>query len=405
MNILEQKIVVLGVTGCIAAYKSAEIVRGLQRKGVTVKVIMTENAQRFIAPLTFQALTGEPVITDFFDNSEDPIPHISLGQQSDALLIAPCTANTLAEIAHGLANDLLTSTALAATVPLLVAPAMNEHMYNSSVTQANMALLRERGVEIVDAEEGYLACGTEGRGHLADVDIIVEKTLEALAKVSDLEGKKVMITAGPTQEPIDPVRYISNHSSGKMAYALAEAARARGAEVILISGPVCLETPSGVKKASVTTAEEMLAVAEDHFKHAEIAIFAAAVCDMRPVEPASRKLKKDDDKKALAVLDLVENPDIIASLAKNKRAGQFVVGFAAETDSVIENGARKLRTKNADLIVANEVGEGLVFGSSRNKAYLIDREGAVELEELPKRVLADRILDRIVENLNSFTDK
>ena len=394
----------VGVTGCIAAYKSAEIVRGLQKRGIRVKVVMTEHATHFVDPLTFRSLTHEPVAVGLFDDPSDPIHHISLAEEADCFLIAPCTANVVAKIAHGIADDLLTTTALACTAPLVVAPAMNVHMYEAQATQDNLATLTRRGARIVEAGSGYLACGDVGRGRLAEVDEIVEAACSALADsdaaaAHDMTGLRVMVTAGPTIEPIDPVRYLTNHSSGKMGYALAEAAAARGAEVTLVSGPVALEAPAGVEVVPVRTAIEMLSAAEKPFAQAHNPLYTAAVDDMRPVAPPYHKLKKDsaEDARALASIELVENPDILATLASRKRADQVVVGIAAQTHDVVANAPRKHSTKHADLIVANQVGEGKAFGTDDNQASIVSSDGAQELSLMSKRALADKILDRALE--------
>lgn len=393
-----QNTVLVGVTGCIAAYKTAEIVRGLQKKGLRVKVVMTEHATHFVDPLTFRSLTHETVAVGLFDDPSDPIHHISLAEEADAFLIAPCTANVAAKIAHGIADDLLTTTALACTAPLILAPAMNVHMYEAAATQENLSVLRRRGVRIIDADSGYLACGDVGRGRLAEVDKIVSTTVEILgsARKRDLEGLSVMVTAGPTEEPIDPVRFITNRSSGKMGYAIAAAAAARGAKVTLVSGPVSLEAPAGVDLVPVRTACEMLDAAKEPFSKSDIAVFTAAVADMRPAAPAQHKLKKGaaSDADMLSRIELVENPDILATLAARKRAGQIVVGFAAETDDVLENARFKLDAKHADLIVGNQVGEGRAFGTEDNQAVLVTDGGTESLPLMPKRALADLILDR-----------
>lgn len=396
----DAKTILLGVTGGIAAYKSCEILRGLQKRGHRVKVVMTEHATRFIDPLTFRALTGEAVGVSMFDDEVDPIPHITLAEECDLFLIAPCTANVIAKLACGIADDLLTSTALACTAPLLLAPAMNVHMYEAPVTQANLSALRQRGVRFVDAEDGYLACGDVGRGRLAEVDDIVDAACAALEEAErrerDLEGKHVLVTAGPTEEPIDAVRFISNRSSGKMGYALAAAAAARGARVTLVSGPVALGAPFGATVVNVRTAREMLDAADEAFAHADIAIFTAAVADMRPAKPVSGKLKKGRDDASLAAIELVENPDILATLANKKRDGQCVVGFAAETDDVLENARKKLLSKHADIIVANEVGEGIGFGTDDDKAWIMTESETVELPLMAKTELAERILDAAI---------
>lgn len=396
-----QKTVLIGVTGCIAAYKSAEIVRALQKRGLRVKVVMTEHATHFIDPLTFRSLTHEPVAVGLFDDPSDPIHHISLAEEADLFLIAPCTANVVAKIAHGIADDLLTTTALACTAPLVVAPAMNVHMYEAAATQENLSTLARRGARIVEAGSGYLACGDVGRGRLAEIEDIVDCVLETLEGEArrDLEGMHVLVTAGPTEEPIDPVRFITNRSSGKMGYAVAEAAAARGAKVTLVSGPVALSAPVDVETISVCTAIEMLDAAREPFAASDIAVFAAAVADMRPASIADRKLKKgvDSDEAALASLALVPNPDIIKTLAASKRSDQIIAGFAAETEDIVANAQKKLSAKHADLIVGNRVGEGIAFGQDDNQAVLVTNQGVDELPLMSKRCLADSILDRIME--------
>lgn len=394
-----RKTVLLGVTGCIAAYKSCEIVRSLQKAGVRVKVVMTEHATEFVGPTTFRALTREPVAVGLFDDPSDPIHHISLAHEADLFLIAPCTADVIAKIANGIADDLLTTTALATTAPVVIAPAMNVNMYENVATRDNIRKLHERGVRTIDAGKGYLACGDMGSGRLADVDDIIETTLEELGIKSDLSGRRVLITAGPTVEPIDPVRYVSNHSSGRMGYALARAAARRGATVIVVSGPVSLVEPEGVRVVRVQTARDMLKTSEEVFPSADLALFAAAVADMRPREAAGLKLKKGRDGDRLASLDLVENPDIMATLAAVRHAGQVIVGFAAETDHVIENAQKKLRSKQADLIVGNKVGEGRVFGSDKNEACIVFVDEVDELPLMSKDRLAEVILDRAVQLL------
>lgn len=390
--------VLLGVTGCIAAYKSCEILRGLQKRGVRVKVVMTEHATHFVDPTTFRALTHEPVAVGLFDEPGDPIHHISLAEECDLFLIAPCTANVAAKIAIGIADDLLTTTALATPAPLMIAPAMNVHMYEAEATQENFATLRARGVRIVDADEGYLACGDVGRGRLADVDAIVAAALDALdgrpqRATGDMEGVRVLVTAGPTVEPIDAVRFISNRSSGKMGYAIARAAQRRGAVVDLVSGPVALEAPAGVNCVPVETAASMHEAAAAAFPQADIAIFAAAVADVRPAQSFERKLKKGLDDMELSTIELVENVDILKTLAATKRADQCVVGFAAETDELLAHAQTKLFSKRADLIVANEVAGGKVFGADVNEAYLVDECGVRQLPLMTKDELADAILD------------
>ncbi|BAK44626.1 bifunctional phosphopantothenoylcysteine decarboxylase/phosphopantothenate--cysteine ligase CoaBC [Eggerthella sp. YY7918] len=393
-----QKTVLLGVTGCIAAYKSCEIVRGLQKAGVRVKVVMTEHATKFVGPTTFRALTHEKVAVGLFDDPSDPIHHISLAQEADVFLIAPCTANVIAKIANGIADDLLSTTALATTSPLIIAPAMNVNMYENAATRYNIGKLHIRGARIIEAGDGYLACGDVGKGRLAEVDDIVRATLDVLGMSRDLAGKRVMITAGPTIEPVDPVRYLTNHSSGKTGYAIARAAAVRGADVTLISGPVSLPVPEGVHAVHVRTARDMFAAAQDAFRATDIAIFSAAVADMRPKQAAEHKLKKGQADAELGTIELVENPDILATLGAQKQH-QVVVGFAAETHDVIANAEKKLASKHADFIVANEVGEGRAFGTDDNEVCFVDAEGAEELPLMSKERLADAILDKALQFL------
>ena len=393
-------LVLLGVTGCIAAYKSCEILRGLQKAGVRVKVVMTKNACEFVGPTTFRALTHEPVAIDTFgDGPGDPIHHVSLAEECDLFLIAPCTANVLAKMAAGIADDLLSTTALACTAPIAVAPAMNVHMYEAVATQHNIQVLASRGVHFIEPGEGYLACGDVGRGRLADPADIVASVLHMLEREKDLEGKRVVVTAGPTVEPIDAVRFISNPSTGKMGFAIAEAAIERGAEVTLVTGPVSLVDVPGAKMVRVGTACEMKAAVDEAFLSADIAIFSAAVSDFRPRTVSDRKLKKGADDEALAHIELVENPDILASCGTAKHAGQVVVGFAAETNDVIGNARSKLSRKKADFIVANDVSSGRGFGADSDEVAFVSASGEEHLPEMGKRELADRILDKALEFL------
>lgn len=393
-------LVLLGVTGCIAAYKSCEILRGLQKAGVRVKVVMTKNACEFVGPTTFRALTHEPVAIDTFgDGPGDPIHHVSLAEECDLFLIAPCTANVLAKMAAGIADDLLSTTALACTAPIAVAPAMNVHMYEAVATQRNMQVLASRGVHFIEPGEGYLACGDVGRGRLADPADIVASVLHMLEREKDLEGKRVVVTAGPTVEPIDAVRFISNPSTGKMGFAIAEAAVERGAEVTLVTGPVSLTDVPGAKMARVGTACEMKTAVDEAFSSADIAVFSAAVSDFRPRTVSDRKLKKGADDDALVHIELVENPDILASCGAAKREGQVVVGFAAETNDVIGNARSKLSRKKADFIVANDVSSGRGFGTDSDEVAFVSASGEEHLPEMGKRELADRILDKALEFL------
>ena len=406
-----KKTVLLGVTGCVAAYKACEVVRGLQKAGLRVKVVMTKNATEFINPGQFRALTREPVAVGTFDDAPgDPIHHISLSKEADVFLIAPCTANVLGKIANGIADDLLTTTAMATTAPIVLAPAMNVNMYENEATQHNLMILAERGVRIVDADSGYLACGDVGKGRLAEPADIVKTVLDVLEVKRDMRGKRVVVTAGPTVEPIDAVRYISNPSSGKMGFALAEAAADRGADVVplaeaaadrgadvvLVTGPVNLDDPDDVDVIRVKTAQEMFDAVDGVFADSDIAVFSAAVSDFRPEQVVDRKLKKGSDDDALTTIKLVENPDILATMGEKKHADQYVIGFAAETENVVENARKKLETKHADMIVGNPVGESKGFGADDNEAVLVTKDGESHLESMSKRALADRIFDAVL---------
>jgi phosphopantothenoylcysteine decarboxylase/phosphopantothenate--cysteine ligase len=392
--------ITLGVTGGVAAYKAAELVRRLQQDSFTIQVVMTRGAREFITPLTFAALTGQKVITDLFAESggeanlESAIEHIAVAQRTDLLLVAPATADILAKFARGIADDFLTTLYLASTAPVVVAPAMNVNMWNHPATQENVEMLRARGVKIVDPDEGYLACGMTGAGRLAGQEQIVAAVRETLHFRRDLEGQTVLITAGPTCEDLDPVRYLTNRSSGKMGYAVAEAAARRGARVILISGPTSLESPAGVERIAIRTAEEMHRAVQEKFPESSIAIFAAAVADYRPVQSFDQKIKRD---KQPLTLSLEATPDILASVAKNK-GDRLVVGFAAETERVAENARKKLTAKNADMIVANDVtAEGAGFDHDTNIVTLFARDGRdLPLPRMSKTEVAQRILDEVV---------
>jgi len=392
--------ITLGVTGGVAAYKAAELVRRLQQDAFTVQVVMTRGAREFITPLTFAALTGQKVITDLFAeasgeaNLESAIEHIAVAQRTDLLLIAPATADILAKFARGIADDFLTTLYLASTAPVVVAPAMNVNMWNHAVTQENVEMLRARGVKIVDPDEGYLACGMIGAGRLAGQAAIVAAVHEALHAVRDLAGEKVLVTAGPTRENVDPVRYLTNRSSGKMGYAVAEAAARRGAHVILVSGPTSLEAPAGVERIPVESAAEMHRAVLEKVADCSIAIFAAAVADYRPIEPNGQKIKRNNESTTIA---LEPTPDILASVARNK-GERFIVGFAAETDNVAENARKKLAAKNADLMVANDVtAEGAGFDHDTNVVTLFARDGRdLALPRMSKSEVAQRILDEVV---------
>ena len=388
---LEGKEIILGVTGSIAAYKAVEILRELTRRGAAVTVVMTETAQRFVAPLTFETLSRRPLLTDLFTLEYDKqIGHVASAGRADLLLVAPATANTIAKFAHGLADDFLSNIYLSSTCPVVLAPAMDLEMYAHPAVQGNLGTLKARGVSIVEPEFGELASGMIGRGRLAELSAILQAVEDLLHRQGDLKGETVLVTAGPTQEPLDPVRYLSNRSSGKMGFAIAEAARDRGAHVMLVSGPTALPTPPGVTRTDVTAAEEMYHAVLDRLDDTTILIMAAAVADYRPSTQAAQKIKK---REAMTV-ELVRNPDILAE-AGRKKGSRTLVGFAAETEELIQNAREKLEKKNLDLIVANDIRVG--FGGETNRVTILDRQGSVEeLPELTKREAAHRILDRVV---------
>jgi phosphopantothenoylcysteine decarboxylase/phosphopantothenate--cysteine ligase len=385
---------VLGVTGCIAAYKACEVLRELQRHDVDVRVVMTANATRFVSAMTFEALSRHPVFADQFTlGSDAEIQHVALAAEADLLLVAPATANVLGKFAHGIADDALSTLYLATTAPVLVAPAMNLEMYRHAAVAANLDLLRARGVGVVEPGSGYLACGWLGRGRLAEVPDIVAAALGILLRSRDLAGETVLVTAGPTVEDIDPVRFISNRSSGRMGFALAEAARDRGAAVILVSGPTSLAEPRGLELIRVRSAEEMAAAVGTHAGRATVVVMAAAVSDFRPVARAPYKVKKAG---AALVLELARTPDILLGLGQGK-GDRVLVGFAAETEGLVENARRKRVEKGVDVMVANDVSRSDAgFGVDTNEATLIDDEGETATGRLTKRELAERILDRIV---------
>lgn len=388
----EEKTVLLCVTGCIAAYKSCEILRLLQKAGCRVKVLMTEHATQFIGPTTFRGLTHEKVAIGLFDDPEDPIHHISLAQEADAVLVAPATANIIAKMTHGIADDLMSTTLLATKAPVLIAPAMNSGMWSAAATQENIQVLKGRGVHFIQPDSGYLACGDVGSGRLASPEIIVDATLSLLQSTSDLIGEHVLITAGPTHEPIDPVRYIANRSSGKMGLELAKAARDRGANVTLVAGPIDLPIPAGIESVHVQTASQMRDAAVKAFEHSTIAILAAAVADYTPAAPADHKLKKAVD--PIDSIPLVQTQDILAELSSIKR-DRIVVGFAAETNNVLEYAEAKLKRKGCDAIVANDVSlTDAGFGSSNNRAWWVTSCKTDDLGLLEKNALADEILSR-----------
>jgi phosphopantothenoylcysteine decarboxylase / phosphopantothenate---cysteine ligase len=399
--------VALGVTGGIAAYKAAEIVRLLQDRGIRVQVIMTRAAQEFVRPLTFAALSGEKVITAMFSpgeehtaNTDSPnidsaIEHIAVAQSIDALLVAPATADVLAQFAQGIASDFLTTLYLATTAPVVVAPAMNVNMWNHPATQANLEILRRRGVKIVEPGSGYLACGMTGSGRLAENEVIVAAALEALGASQDLASETVLITAGPTREKIDPARYLTNRSSGHMGYAMAEAALRRGARVLLVSGPTALTPPGAAEVTRVESAEQMRDAVLKLLPQATIVIKTAAVSDYRAKSASPQKIKR----KGPITLDLEPTADILQEISL-RRESQIVVGFAAETENVLENARQKLAAKHLDAIVVNDVSrEGIGFDSDRNEATIITHDQVVEVPETAKWEVAQRVLDQVVHLL------
>jgi phosphopantothenoylcysteine decarboxylase/phosphopantothenate--cysteine ligase len=391
--------VALGVSGGIAVYKAAEIVRLLQERDVRVQVIMTQAAQEFVRPLTFAALSGENVITGMFDagnaqpNIDSAVQHIAVAQAIDALVVAPATADILAKFAQGLANDFLTTLYLATTAPVIVAPAMNVNMWNHPATQANLEILRKRGVKIVDPDSGYLACGMVGPGRLAANEAIVAAVLETLGASQDLAGETVLITAGPTREKIDPVRYLTNRSSGRMGYALAEAALRRGAHVLLVSGPTNIMHPDGAEFTRVESAEEMRDAVIKQLPQATIVIKTAAVSDYRPKRVAPQKIKRVGPMS----LELEPTADILGEIG-GKKTNQIVVGFAAETEDVLENARKKLTKKSLDAIVVNDVSRtDIGFDSERNAVHIITLDEVVEVPETTKGDVAQRVLDQVVK--------
>ena len=390
--------IALGVSGGIAAYKAAEVVRLLQERGVRVQVIMTRAAQQFVQPLTFAALSGEKVITDMFAAGNEPpnidsaVEHIAVAQSIDALLVVPATADILAKFAQGMATDFLTTLYLATTAPVVVAPAMNVNMWNHPATQANLEILRKRGVSIVEPGEGYLACGMIGAGRLAENELIVAALMQAVGASQELAGETVLVTAGPTREKIDPVRYLTNRSSGRMGYALAEAASRRGARVLLVTGPTALTPPGAAEVTRVESAEQMREVVLKLLAEATIVIKTAAVADYRPKDAAAQKIKR----RGAVALELEPTADILAEIGRQK-GSRVVVGFAAETENALENARRKLTAKSLDAIVVNDVSrEGVGFDSDRNAVTIITHDEVVEVPETSKWEVAQRVLDQVV---------
>lgn len=392
--LLKGKHIVLGVTGSIAAYKIASLASMLMKKQADVTVIMTKNATNFINPITFESLTGNRCLVDTFDrNFEFQVEHVSLAKQTDVFLVAPASANVIAKAAHGIADDMLTTTLLACQCPKIFAPAMNTRMYENPIVQDNISILKDYGMEVVTPASGYLACGDTGEGKMPEPEALFEAVLRALTP-KDFAGKKVLVTAGPTQEKLDPVRYISNHSTGKMGYAIAAAAVRRGADVTLVSGKVGLTPPAGVRVVPVVSAADMAQAVKAAASEQDIIIKAAAVADYRPRVTADEKLKKKDDDLSV---ELERTEDILAWLGAHRREGQILCGFSMETEHLLENSRAKLEKKKIDMMVANNLRqEGAGFGTDTNVVTLLTKDGTEELPLLSKEEVADRLLDRLL---------
>lgn len=391
---LKDKTILVGVTGSIAAYKAATLVSMLVKTGAEVRVLMTKNATNIINPITFETLSGHKCLIDTFDrNFEFKVSHVSLAQKADIFLIAPATANTIAKVANGMADDMLTSVFLAAKCPKIICPAMNTAMYENPITQDNLEKCKKFGFKILEPATGLLACGEKGKGKMPEPQAIFEFIENEISFEKDFLGKKILVTAGPTQEAIDPVRFITNHSSGKMGYAIAKIAAARGAQVTLISGPVSLNPPQNAKTIKITNAKEMLEAVKENFPDSDIVIKSAAVADFRPKNISAEKIKKTGEDISI---ELERTDDILAFLGKNKKPGQILCGFSMETQSLIENSKKKLSAKNLDLIIANNLKTpGAGFQADTNQATIISKDFQKELPLMQKEELASRILDEI----------
>ena len=400
MEALRGRFIVLGVTGSIAAYKSVELARRLTQAGATVQVVMSRSATEFVRPLTFQALTYRPVEVEMFQiQDERAAGHIAMGRQADVVVIAPATAHVLARLANGFSDDLIATTVLATDAPIVLAPAMETHMWQNAATRANVATLRERGARIVEPESGPLASGDIGPGRLASLERIEAAVVEALTASQALAGRRVVVTAGPTLEPIDPVRFVSNRSSGKMGYAIAAAAADAGAEVFLVSGPTALRAPAGTQLVPIETAEQMRDAVLGLLPNADAVVMAAAVADYRPIETRERKIKKRDAGKEMT-LRLTENPDILKAIVAARRAGAIVVGFKAETGDATTEAGRMLREKKLDLVVANDVSDpGSAFGSDTDRVTFVSADGVEALPLLAKTEVARRLVAKLAERL------
>ena len=391
---LEGKHVVLGVTGGIAAYKACELTSRLRKAGAQVHVIMTENACRFVAPLTFETLSNHPVVTDTFARPDTwEVEHIALAKRADVFVIAPATANILAKMAHGIADDMLSTTVLATRAPVLAAPAMNTGMWDHPATRENVETLKRRGVHFIGPEGGFLACGDTGAGRMSEPEAIFAAIEEVLSPRQDLSGLRVLVTAGPTREKLDPVRYLTNRSSGKMGYAIAQAARERGAQVTLVSGPTALPAPEGVERVDIVSTQDLYDAVTARCGDMDIVIQAAAPADFTPVRAAEQKIKKQGD--GSLTLEMKQTPDVAAAVGRMKKLGQILVGFAAETEDVMKNAQGKLKKKNLDMIAANDVtAPGAGFDVDTNIVTFVTRNGRETLPCLPKRQVADALLDR-----------
>lgn len=391
---LQDKNILLGVTGSISAYKIANLASVLVKLHANVDVIMTKNAEKFINPITFETLTKNHCITDMFDrNDVSEVKHIALAERADVIMIAPASANIIGKMAHGIADDMLSTTVLAAGCPVMVAPAMNVNMFNNPAVKDNLSVLERRGITVIPPETGVLACGDVGEGKLPSEQTLLDYILRATAREKDLTGKKILVTAGPTQESLDPVRFITNHSTGKMGYAVARQAMLRGADVTLISGPVSIACPPFVEVISVKSAEEMFQAVADRFAEQDYCVMTAAVADYTPAETKTEKIKKSDDGSDLS-LSLKRTRDILKWLGEHKKDGQLICGFSMETENILENSTAKLHKKNADLIAANSLKDaGSGFGTDTNHLVLINKDGVTDLPLLSKEEAADRLLD------------
>lgn len=393
---LKGKTVILGISGSIAAYKIASLASALVKLHCDVHVIMTQNATNFIHPITFETLTGNKCLIDTFDrNFQYSVEHVSLAKKTDVVLVAPATANVIGKMAHGIADDMLTTTLLACQCPIIVAPAMNTRMFRNSIVQDNMKLLKCYGMEVIEPACGYLACGDTGEGKMPEPELLLQYILKAMVVKKDLEGLNVLVTAGPTREAVDPVRYITNHSTGKMGYAVARAAAMRGAKVTLVSGPTALTPPPFVELVDVVSAEEMFQAVTSRASKQDIIIKTAAVADYRPAVVAEEKVKKKEGEMNIA---LERTKDILGYLGEHKKAGQFLCGFSMETENMLENSVAKLVKKNLDMIVANNLKvEGAGFGTNTNVVTVITRKGGEQLPLMSKDDVADKLLDAILK--------